>query len=243
MEEMGERRKAAGLRPEQDAYGQLLVAELEGRGGQEIMEREDGFVYCGDPADYFAPYRRWPAAEKKAMRFVRGRVLDVGCGAGRDALHLQERGHEVVAIDVSPLAVDVAQRRGVRRAEVLALGEVDDSLGLFDTVILLRNNFGLAGPERAAPQMLRRLARRTTEPGRLVTDSVDPARLDPDMRTRLRFRVRYRAFASPWFRYLMLAPAEFEELVAGTGWLVRRVIRDATPRFVVVLEKGRRGGA
>src|SRR6476619_1019645 len=93
------RHKPTELRPEQDAYGQIFQALLEGREAQEIMERDDGLIYSGDPADYFAPYRRWPAAEKRAMRYVRGRVLDVGCGAGRVSLHLQTRGHEVVAID------------------------------------------------------------------------------------------------------------------------------------------------
>src|SRR5262245_29730848 len=71
------------LRADQDAYGQIYQALLEGRSAQEIMERDDGLIYCGDPADYLAPYRRWPATEKRAMRYVRGRVLDVGCGAGR----------------------------------------------------------------------------------------------------------------------------------------------------------------
>src|SRR5690348_15536948 len=89
------RRKHPALRTEQDAYGQIYQALLEGREAQEIMERDDGLIYCGDPADYFAPYRRWPAVEKQAMRAVRGRVLDAGCGAGRVSLYLQSRGHDV----------------------------------------------------------------------------------------------------------------------------------------------------
>jgi len=42
----------------EDAYGQISLAVLEGRQAQEIMERDDGMIYCGDPSDYFAPYRR-----------------------------------------------------------------------------------------------------------------------------------------------------------------------------------------
>jgi SAM-dependent methyltransferase len=229
------------LRPDQDAYGQLLLAHLEGRRADEIMERDDGLIYCGKPSDYFAPYRRWPSLDKKVMRFVRGRVLDVGCGAGRIALHLQERGHEVVAIDNSPIAVEVARRRGVEDARVLPLAEVDASLGDFDTILLLRNNFGLVGTAARAPGLLRRFHALTSPRGRIVTDSVDPERHeDPAFRSRRgahRFRVRFRNYATPWFRYLMLTPRELERLVAGTGWLVRRVIEDDSPRFVAVLEK------
>src|SRR5207253_6612996 len=54
---------AMTLEPGEDAYGQILLAALEGREAQEIMERDDGFVYAGDPSTYFAPYRRWPATE------------------------------------------------------------------------------------------------------------------------------------------------------------------------------------
>ena len=81
-----------GLTNARDAYGQILLAELEGRRAQEIMERDDGLIYAGSPADYFAPFRRWPAVERRAMRLVKGRVLDVGCGAGRASLYLQGRG-------------------------------------------------------------------------------------------------------------------------------------------------------
>ena len=59
------------------------------------------------------------------MRFVRGRVLDLGCGAGRVGLHLQSRGHDVVGIDVSPLAVEIAGQRGL--ADV-RLGTLDGAV-------------------------------------------------------------------------------------------------------------------
>jgi SAM-dependent methyltransferase len=236
-----------GLPPEQDAYGQILLACLEGRGGQEIMERDDGLIYCGDPSDYFAPYRRWPSVEKKAMRYVRGRVLDVGCGAGRVALHLQGRGQEVVAIDNSPLAVEVARRRGVKNALVLSVLDLDPSHGVFDTILFARNNFGLVGGEREARRLLRRLHGLTAEDGRIVTDSVDPERHeDPAFREygkqAQRYRVRWREFATPWFRYLMFSPADFEHLIEGTGWRVRRFLEDEEPRYVAILEKEPVGG-
>jgi SAM-dependent methyltransferase len=222
-----------------DAYGHLLLAAQEGRESQEIMERDDGLIYAGDPADYFLPYRRWPTREKRAMRFVRGRVLDVGCGAGRAALALQERGLEVLAIDESPLAVEVARRRGVEDARALALAEVDESLELFDTILILRNNLGLAGSDAAARQLLRRLRRVTSDCGRIVTDSVDPTRLEDEQRDSAahRFRVRFLRYASPWFRYAMLPAHDVPALVGGTGWHVARILDDGSPRYGIVLEK------
>lgn len=241
-----------GLLPTEDAYGQILLAAYEGRGGQEIMERDDGLIYCGDPGDYFWPFRRWPAVERRLMRFVRGRALDIGCGAGRVALHLQERGHEVVAIDESPLAIEVSRRRGVRDARVLSLADVDSSLGEFDTVLIMRNNLGLGGSEARAGGVLRRLARVTGERGRIVTDSVDPERIDDpvfrtyrgrggaDTRPRAqRLRVRWQRYATPWFHYLMMAPDELERLLDGTGWRVARLVDDGSPRYGAVLEKER----
>ncbi len=40
-------------------------------------------------------------------------VLDLGCGTGVDALHLQSRGVSVYGIDSSPQMVEVARRRGI----------------------------------------------------------------------------------------------------------------------------------
>ena len=134
------------MREGQDAFGRLLLDFLDERRELEIVERDDGLVDAHDEVRaYFAPVRRWAASERRALRLVRGRVLDVGCGAGRVALELERRGREVVAIDASPLAVEVCRRRGVSDARVLRLEDVGPELGVFDTLIFYCNNFGLFG--------------------------------------------------------------------------------------------------
>jgi 2-polyprenyl-3-methyl-5-hydroxy-6-metoxy-1,4-benzoquinol methylase len=41
----------------------------------------------------------------------RGRALDIACGKGRNALFLAQRGFEVTAIDISPVALEIASKR------------------------------------------------------------------------------------------------------------------------------------
>ena len=240
------------MKEHEDAYGQLLLAHLEGRRAAEIGERDDGFIEANaGPGAYFAPFRRWPAHQRRAMRFVRGRVLDVGAGAGRVALHLQQRGLDVVAIDISPLAVEVCRRRGVRDARVCAFEEVGDQLGSFDTVVMFGNNFGLFGGASKARRMLRRLHRSTSARGRIVAESADvyatelPEHLDYHERNRrrgrmagqLRIRIRHRRFATPWFDYLIVSPDEMRSLVAGSGWQLARMLEGDGRLYAAVLEK------
>ena len=97
-------RKIKTMKPEEDAYGQELWAYYKGREVFEIVERDDGYIYASTyPKIYFSEYENWPLREKKAMEFVKGRVLDIGCGAGRHSLYLQKKGFDVLGIDNSPL--------------------------------------------------------------------------------------------------------------------------------------------
>jgi SAM-dependent methyltransferase len=235
----------------EDAFGRMLLEALEGRAVVEIVERDDGFIDASaSPRLYLSPFRRWPAHHRRAMRLVRGRVLDVGAGAGRVALHLQARGHDVVAIDVSPGAVEVCRRRGVKDARVCAIEDVDESLGRFDTIVLLGNNFGLFASRAKAKRLLRRFHGLTSERGRILAETRDiyatddPGHLAYQERNRrrgrmsgqIRLRIRHGLAATPWFDYLMVSRAELEGLTEGTGWKLMRTI-DSDDTYVAVLEK------
>src|SRR4051794_40230296 len=100
-----------------DAFGHALLDAMEGHSAQEIIERDDGFIALSADAANYLEEPRGP--DRKAIDVLKGRVLDVGCGGGRIALHLQKHGCEVVGIDISPLAVDVCTRRGVKDARLI----------------------------------------------------------------------------------------------------------------------------
>lgn len=63
------------------------------------------------------------ALHARFLRHVRpgGRILDAGCGVGRNALAFAERGYLVVAFDASADMVRLARERTAGRAEVLQL--------------------------------------------------------------------------------------------------------------------------
>lgn len=152
--------------PDQDAYGRAIRDFHKDGEGFELVERDDGWIGpSGGPDQYFRTYEDWPARQQAAMDHVEGRVLDIGCGAGRHALYLQERGHEVVAIDVSPNAVQVSRDRGLSDVRKLGIESVTGLEGPFDTILMLGNNFGLVGHVRL-PQPVSRTSRPSPRRGR-----------------------------------------------------------------------------
>jgi SAM-dependent methyltransferase len=128
----------------QDAYGQQLLAQFNSQiATAEIIERDDHYIGTGSEAGiYFQDYKQWTPLERRAIKLAKGRVLDIGCGAGRHSLYLQQKGFDVTGIDISPGAVKVCKLRGLKKAFVRPIADIDkfkpDS---FDTILMLGNNF------------------------------------------------------------------------------------------------------
>jgi SAM-dependent methyltransferase len=217
-----------------DALGNALLAEWEhgADAGHHAIERDDGFVTCDAASPYFAA---WFDVESAARRHIRGRVLDVGAGAGRHSLLLQERGHEVVALDVSPGAVEVCRRRGVRHTVVGTVRDLGSEYnGRFDTVLLFGHNLGLLGSPEGAGDFLEALARLTAPDALVAGTNRDPyATGDPGhlayhdwnrrrgrMPGHLTLRVRWQDLATDWFDLLYLSLDELDGIVRGRGWSV-----------------------
>lgn len=135
----------SAVKPEHDAYGQEIWNCYKGNTTYEIVERADGLIDIGSAQPYFQKHNNWPSHEREAIERAHGTILDIGCGAGRVALYLQHRGHNVVAIDNSALAGEVAKLRGVKAARVLAIRDLQTLRIRFNTIMLYGNNFGLFG--------------------------------------------------------------------------------------------------
>ena len=246
------------LKEPQDAYGHLVFDYFKKGVGQEIVERDDGLLDPSKtlPGYYFAKFQRWAAHERKAMRFVNGNVLDVGCGAGRVALHLQGKGFDVLGIDLSPLAVKVCRLRGLKRVRVLPVAKVSVKLGKFDTLLMFGNNFGLFGSFNSGRRLLRRFYKITSEDAYIIAETTDPYKTkDPAhlryqrmnrrkgrMSGQVRIRVRYRTFTTPWFDYLLVSRREMYRLVSGTGWRIERFINSTGPQYIAIIRKTKHRG-
>lgn len=240
------------LKDWQDAYGHEIYDYFRGKGGYEIVERDDGFFDASNaPKVYFSKYNEWGQHEKEAMKYVRGRVLDIGCGAGRHALYLQSKGHEVMGIDNSSLAIKVCKERGLKKAMVLSITQINSKLGKFDTIIMMGNNFGLFGSFKRARWLLKKFRNITTERGRIIAETRDPYqtripehleyhdfnRRRNRMPGQLRIRIRYKKYVTPWFDYLLVSKDEMRIILQDTGWRIKKFIDGKGGMYIAVIEK------
>jgi SAM-dependent methyltransferase len=243
---------ATALGDREDAFGHLLLDHLAGRSGAPLLERDDGHSGPALGAEwFFLPYPDWPSEEQEVFDAAWGRVLDIGCGAGRHSLAAQERGLPVVAVDISPGAVRVSRARGVADVRLLPVAELDELRGTFDTVLMMCGNFGLPGSAEAVAATLRRLAAMTSAGARLLLDSVDPYagadagdlayqeanRACGRMAGQVTIRIRYEPRVTPWFDLLLVSPDELSALAEHNGWSVARLVRGEPPDFYAVLDK------
>jgi SAM-dependent methyltransferase len=191
--------------------------------------------------------------EKRALKFARGKVIDVGCGAGRHSLYLQQRGLRVTAIDVSPDIVLLAQASGVQDARVANIYKgLPFRNGQFDTVLLFGNNLGICGTSQKFQKMLRELHRITSPRGRILATTRQPSTTNSIHRGYLRRnlelgraigQVRVRLVLNgergAWFNLLMFAPMDLMQLAAKENRELAHVfpLESFELGYSVVLEK------
>jgi len=237
----------------QDAFGQEILAYFKGKRSFEIIERDDGwFGAAGGAPIYFSTYKHWQNHYKKAIKLARGRILDIGCGAGRHSLYLQKKGFDVTGIDNSPLAIKVCKARGLKKAKVMSISDVGEfKTNSFDTILMLGNNFGLFGSPKRAKVLLKKLYKITSPKALIIVESRDLYKTDdPDhlayhklnrqkgrMAGQLKFRIRFGKYIGLWFDYLIVSKTEMKMILKRTGWKAKRFIDDKDGIYIAIIEK------
>lgn len=112
-----------------------------------------------------------PDLEKEALNLCKGRVLDVGCGAGSHSLYLCSKGFEVTAIDISPGAVEVCRTRGIPEVEQADFWTYEGDG--FDTLLLLMNGIGIVGHLSRLAAFFEKARELLSPSGQILFDSSD----------------------------------------------------------------------
>lgn len=121
----------------------------------------------------FRTFSEMPKLEQKALQLAKGKILDVGCGAGSHSLYLQnEKKIDVTAIDISESAIKTCHLRGLKSVKKINVLDLD-STEKFDTILLLMNGTGIFGKLNEVPKYLQKLKSLLNSNGQILIDSSD----------------------------------------------------------------------
>jgi len=165
---------------------------------------------------------------------------------------LQEKNFDVTGIDNSPGAIRVCKLRGLKRAIVRPINDVDKfKPASFDTIIMMGNNFGLFSSLENARAILKKFARITAPDARIIAKTLDPYKTDNPLHPpytranqrrgrfggQIRMRVRYGATVGEWFDYLFVSPEEMREILSDTDWQIEELLNAEEANYVAVIQK------
>ncbi|GAA4504330.1 class I SAM-dependent methyltransferase [Hymenobacter ginsengisoli] len=202
------------------------------------------------PAAYFfRTLLAMPELERQALDECRGRVLDLGAGAGCHALELQSRGFaDVRAIDQSAGAVQVMQARGVQQ---VAQHDILDKRGKderpYDTILMLMNGLGLTGTLEGLDKFLAHARTLLAPDGQILGTSSDISYLYEDEDGALVFNLngpyygevtytfQYKDQTGEPFPWLFIDASLLEDAARQAGYEVEFLGEDEGGQYLVRL--------
>ncbi|WP_396184201.1 class I SAM-dependent methyltransferase [Flavobacterium sp.] len=155
-----------------DLFGKAILDYQTGNKPQDLIT-ETSISEADEMsiAYLFRGFEKMPKMEQNALLLSKGKVLDVGCGAGSHSLYLQEKGFDVTPIDISPNAIKACQLRGLKKATVQDVMSMKGEQ--FDTILLLMNGAGMCGRLKNISRFLLQLKSLLKENGQILVDSSD----------------------------------------------------------------------
>jgi SAM-dependent methyltransferase len=192
------------------------------------------------PVDvYFRKAEDMPELEWIALQQCKGKVLDIGAGAGSHALVLQEMGLDITALDISPQAAAVMESRGVKKILCQDFFILEEPAS-FDTLLLLMNGIGLAGTLDGLRKFLAKARSLLRPGGQLIFDSSDIAYLYegkipdmPDYYGEILYQYEYRRQQSDWFKWLFIDRKTLREIAFSEGWHTELLFGDEWDQYLV----------
>ena len=189
---------------------------------------------------FFRDINDLPDIEEYTLQLSRGRVLDIGAGAGSHSLILQEKGMLVTALEKSPKGCEVMKARGIK--DVVNDDIFNFKKGNYDTLILLMNGIGLAGTLLGFRKLLGVLRQLINPNGQVIFDTSDISYVYQDMPKpkkkyfgELEYQFQYLNRRGDWFNWLYLDPATLQKITSQEGWYCQILYQDDLDHYLVRL--------
>lgn len=213
-----------------------------------FSERDDDLIEFRSADSYFAPSTNWRKSEKIILERVGEKILDIGCGAGRHSLYLQEMGKSIVALDNSQGALEVCRKRGIIKTKMGSIFELDKLNEKYDTILLFGANLSLCGSPDNLLNILQTIHEITSDDGNLIFDFRSPIPTDNQIHLQyhnknieqglpvgqLRFRLRYLDLKSDWINFYLPTRDELDELLNITGWEITQELVEGMTHYMVI---------
>lgn len=155
-----------------DPFGTAALDAVAGKYSDELLIHANKLEGQNIPLEYLIrSFEEMPLIEQTALKKAKGKVLDVGAGAGSHALYLQEKGVNVYAIDTSLGMTQAMTKRGVKN---VVHGKVEEYKGeMFDTILCLMTGIGMAGNIEGLPPFISSLLNLLKPGGQILIDGAD----------------------------------------------------------------------
>jgi hypothetical protein len=155
-----------------DILGQALCDFLKNGKGETLVAHTsygpDEFYYL----DYFFRGEdEMPDLELYALSLCKGKILEIGSGAGSHALVLQHQLKNITAMDSSEGCINVMLKRGLN--SLLHMNIFNLHHGGYNTLLLLMNGIGITGTMDRLKLFLKKAESITAGNAQIIFDSTD----------------------------------------------------------------------
>jgi SAM-dependent methyltransferase len=202
-----------------DPVGAAILDYTKTRKPDDIIVSSD---ICEDdviPVEVlFRNQNEMPDLELMALESCKGRVLDVGAGAGAHSKELIDRGLDVDSIEISDGAVQYMKSIGLNAKKINFFDLKNEK---YDTILMMMNGIGIAGKLSNLENTLLHAKNLLQPGGKILCDSSDIKYLYEDEDGALwvdlnseyygnfRFQMKFKKEKGPWFDWLYV---DFENL-------------------------------
>lgn len=228
-----------------DIIGHALLDYYHGNYTEDIITETNISEDDELPLPYlFRSFKEMPKVEQEALKLANGKILDVGCGAGIHSLYLQNKGFDIMAVDISKGAVEVCKLQGLKKVKNLDVLQVNQKK--FDTILLLMNGTGIFQNLEKVPEYLQHLKSLLNDSGQILIDSSDLKYMfdkdDEAMNAEgyygeLEYSMRYKGEQSDLFSWLYLDEITFKNACISNGFNFEIVTRGENYDYLARLTK------